>query len=272
MMAFARLDGRVAVVTGGGGLIGSAIAELLAAQGAHVAVVDIDGDRAEAVAKSIVRGGMQASPFIGNVADETSVNALFGEIEESFDRIDALVNGAAPLRLVAGERPVAELHLDDWDAILQGTLRASLLCTRAALGLMTKSGSIVNISSIHAFAGDTTLVAYPAAKAALGALTRTVATQYGRKGIRCNAVCPGTIPPPGLAATEIERRVRHQAIGREGTPRDVANAVLFLLSDESSFITGQTLTVDGGVLIHLPSYAEGGNVKSGFNDEQDSPP
>ena len=267
-MTFARLDGRVAVVTGGGGLIGSAIAELLAAQGANVAVVDIDGGRADAVVKSIVHEGRRASSFVADVADETSVAALFGELEESFGHVDALVNGAAPLRLVAAERPVAELHLDDWDAILQGTLRASLLCTRAALGLMTKnSGSIVNISSIHAFAGDTTLVAYPAAKAALGALTRTVATQYGRLGIRCNAVCPGTIPPPDLDVGEIDRRVRHQVIGRQGTPRDVANATLFLLSDESSFITGQTLAVDGGVLIHLPSYAEGGNVKPGHPDD-----
>jgi NAD(P)-dependent dehydrogenase (short-subunit alcohol dehydrogenase family) len=261
-MAMGRLDDKVAVVTGGGGLIGSAVAALLANYGARVAVVDIVAHRAEAVAREIAAADADAIPFTADIADEHAVAELFQEIEARFAGVDALVNCAAPLGLVREERPLAELSVPVWDDMMRIAVRGTMLCSRAALQLMIAagSGSIVNVSSIHAFAGDTSLVAYPAAKAAIVALTRSTATQYGRHGVRCNVVCPGTIPPSDTDASVIERRVRHQAIGRPGVPRDVADAVAFLVSDESSFITGQALTVDGGVLMHLPSYAEGGNV------------
>jgi NAD(P)-dependent dehydrogenase (short-subunit alcohol dehydrogenase family) len=263
LVVFAQLDGKAAIVTGGAGFIGSEIAALLARQGALVAVVDLDGDRAAAVTKEISDSGGTASAWTGDLSDESFVSQVFQEMAGALGRVDILVNTAAPLGLVRLERPLAQMPLDVWDQMIQGALRATMLCSRAALPYLQarEGGAIVNLSSIHALAGDTSVVAYAAAKAAIVSLTRSIATQYGRSGVRCNAVCPGTIAPPGTGVDLVAGRVRHQAIGRAGQPGDVAAAVLFLVSDEASFVTGQTITVDGGVLMHLPSYADGSNIQ-----------
>jgi NAD(P)-dependent dehydrogenase (short-subunit alcohol dehydrogenase family) len=173
------------------------------------------------------------------------------------------VNCAAPVALALREQPAERLQVATWDEMIRVALRGTMLCCRAALRRMVPAGGgcIVNISSIHAYAGDLALVAYPVAKAGIIALTRAIATQYGRAGVRCNAVCPGTIPPPGLPAADLVRRLRHQAIERPGDPDDIAQAVAYLAGPAASFITGQALVVDGGVLCHLPSYADGGHVQ-----------
>ena len=260
------LDGRVAVVTGGAGHIGAGLAAVLAQRGARVLVVDLDQRRAEAVARGICEAGGVAAAVAADVGDEAGV-------ERAFARADALgagsagagvlVNCAAPVALALREQPADRLEVATWDEMLRVALRATMLCCRAALRRMVPAGggAIVNISSIHAYAGDLALVAYPVAKAGIIALTRAVATQYGRAGVRCNAVCPGTIPPPDLPTADLARRLRHQVIERPGDPDDVAQAVAFLAGPAASFITGQALVVDGGVLCHLPSYADGGHVQ-----------
>jgi NAD(P)-dependent dehydrogenase (short-subunit alcohol dehydrogenase family) len=178
--------------------------------------------------------------------------------------VGVLVNSAAPVALALRERPADRLEVATWDEMLRVALRGTMLCSRAALGRMVPAGdgAIVNISSIHAYAGDLALVAYPVAKAGIIALTRAIATQYGRSGVRCNVVCPGTIPPPDLSPADLARRLRHQAIGRPGDPDDIAQAVAYLAGPAASFITGQALVVDGGVLCHLPSFADGGHVQA----------
>jgi NAD(P)-dependent dehydrogenase (short-subunit alcohol dehydrogenase family) len=255
---YARIDGRIALVTGGGGYIGAAIARRLAEQGAHVAIVDIDGESARAVAAGIADLGGHSTGLACDIAEQDEVDTLYATLDEELGPPEILINCAAPLSLVGLERPLEDIPLEVWDEIVKTILRGTMLCSRGFLRSASdrRGGSIVNVSSIHALVGDTSIVAYPAAKAAIGALTRSVATQYADRGVRCNEVCPGTIPPPNLDPDVIGSRIYHQLIRRPGHPEDVAAAVLFLASDESSFITGQTLTVDGGVLVHMPSYSD----------------
>jgi NAD(P)-dependent dehydrogenase (short-subunit alcohol dehydrogenase family) len=182
-----------------------------------------------------------------------------------------LVNNAAPSPLIRQDAPAGDLDLAIWDALQAVVVRGALLCAQAALPSMIErgGGSIINISSIHADAGDADLTAYPVAKAALVGLTRTLATQYGRAGVRCNSVTLGTIPFPTMSAEARQNKVRHQLLAREGRPEDVAHLVAFLASSASGFTTGADFRADGGVLAHLPSYADGGtfDLVRGARDE-----
>jgi NAD(P)-dependent dehydrogenase (short-subunit alcohol dehydrogenase family) len=269
-MADAQAADRTVVVTGAGGLIGSAVSVGLAADGYNVAVVDIDEPASRACSSAIERDGGWARPFVADVSDAHAVEALFADIDRQMPPISGVVTCAAPLALLAKERPLADADVTVWDEIVRVALRGTMLAMRAGTRAMLPrgDGAIVAVSSIHADAGDSTLVAYPAAKAAIVALARSVATQYGRNGIRCNVVSPGTIAGTDVDPAAIERRLRHQVLDRRGQADDVANAIRFLISDRAAFITGQVLTVDGGVLMHLPSYADGGNV---IKPEADKP-
>ena len=253
----------VAVVTGGGGLIGVSIASLLATIGAHIVVVDTDEGRGQTAVARILADGGAATALTADVGDELAVNNLFAAIDRLGYPLRVLVNCAAPVALALQEQPAADIVVSTWDEMLRISLRGTMLCCRAALRRMVayRAGSIVNISSVHAHGGDLTMVAYPVAKAGIIALTRSIATQYGRASIRCNVVSPGTIPPDQIAQVDIERRLQHQAIERAGQPRDIAAAVAYLATDASSFVTGQELIVDGGLLCHLPSFATGGHVQ-----------
>lgn len=257
------LAGTAAVVTGGAGLIGASIANLLARQGAQIVIVDTDHTRAQQVAAGIVADGGDVVSLEADIGDEADVTDAFAAIDELGAPLQVLVNCAAPIALALQETPAAEITVSTWDEMIRIALRGTMLCCRSALQRMVdnRCGAIVNISSVHAHAGDLALVAYPVAKAGIVALSRSIATQYGRAGIRCNVVSPGTIPPEGMTQHDIERRVRHQAIGRAGVSNDIAEAVAYLATDASSFVTGQELIVDGGVLCHLPSFATGGHVQ-----------
>jgi NAD(P)-dependent dehydrogenase (short-subunit alcohol dehydrogenase family) len=248
----------VAVVTGAGGRLGGAMATALANRGASVVVADIDGARADRRADAI---GSAAMAVAMDVGDEGSVAEAFALVESRFGRLDVLVNNAAPTALVARDRPVADLDVDLWDAMLRGILRGTMLCTRRAIPIMRRAGggSIVNIASIHAHAGDPELTAYPTAKAGLLGFTRSVATQYGAEHIRCNTVTLGTYLPSSAPEDWLSSKVAHHLIPRNGEPADAAEAVAFLASPASSFVTGADLTVDGGQLAHLPSYADAGS-------------
>ena len=200
-----------------------------------------------------------------DIGDEADVADAFDAVDRLGVPLRVLVNCAAPVTLALQESPAAEIAISTWDEMIRIALRGTMLCCRSGLRRMVASryGAIVNISSIHAHGGDLTVVAYPVAKAGIVALSRSIATQYGRAGIRCNVVSPGTIPRDHMAQHDVQRRVRHQAIDRAGLPNDIAQAVACLAFDAASFVTGQELIVDGGVLCHLPSFATGGHVQRG---------
>ncbi len=254
------LEGLVAVVTGGAGHLGSAMTATMAREGARVVVADLDGSRAEAHAESLAAGGLEAVGVALDVAAGASVADVFAAITERFGGVDVLVNNAAPSPIIRQDAPIGQLDLGVWDAMQAVIVRGALLCAQAALPSMVErgGGSIVNVASIHAHSGDPEMTAYPVAKAALLGVTRAIATQYGREGVRCNTVTLGTIPYPAMSEEARQNRVRHQLIGRSGEPQDVADLVAFLASRAAGFITGADVRADGGVLAHLPSYADGG--------------
>lgn len=262
--ASAPLDGLVAVVTGGAGHLGAAMTTTLAAQGAKVVVADLDGRRAAGHAAALANDGFESLGVEVDVASDSSVAAAFAAITQRFGGVDVLVNNAAPMRLVARDAPVLDVDLATWDAVQDVVVRGALICCRHALPLLVArgGGSIVNVASIHAHAGDPDLTAYPVAKAALLGLTRQVATQYGRSGVRCNSVTLGTIPYPAMSGEARRGRMGRQLIQREGLPADAANLVAFLAGPASSFLTGTDVVADGGVLAHLPSPADGAALGS----------
>jgi NAD(P)-dependent dehydrogenase (short-subunit alcohol dehydrogenase family) len=253
------LHGLVALVTGGAGHLGSAMTSSLAGLGASVVVADIDSGRAGGHAATITDAGFSALAVEMDVASEESVASAFATAIDRLGGIDILVNNASPSPLVARDRPAVELDLHVWDAIFAVTVRGALLCAQQAVPSMTGRGGgvVINIASIHALAGDTNLTAYSAAKAALIGFSRTLATQYGRVGIRSNSITLGTIPSPTLSQALRQSRVKHQLVPREGLAADVANMVGFLASPASSFLTGANFMCDGGILSHLPFYADG---------------
>ncbi|ADP80834.1 SDR family NAD(P)-dependent oxidoreductase [Pseudofrankia inefficax] len=254
------LAGLVAVVTGGAGHLGSAMTTTMAEQGARVAVADLDVDRAREHAGRLAAAGFDSLAVRVDVASEESVGQAVDQVVDRFGGLDVLVNNAAPSRLIATDAQVLDVPLATWDALQDVIVRGALLCARRCLPHLVArgGGSIINVASIHAHAGDPDLSAYPVAKAALLGLTRVLATQYGRAGVRCNAVTLGTIPYPSMSEQARRNKLRHQLVPRVGLPADAANLVAFLASPAASFLTGADVVADGGVLAHLPSYADGG--------------
>jgi meso-butanediol dehydrogenase/(S,S)-butanediol dehydrogenase/diacetyl reductase len=237
-----RLQGKVAVVTGGGSGIGRAICTRFAGEGASVLVADIAGDRAEQVAAELGGRAVQA---------DVTVAADVAKIVGAAERVDVLVNNAG----FGNGDDLLEIDEETWDAEVAVNLKAAFLCTKAVLPGMIerRAGAIVNISSVNGmafFAND----AYSAAKGGLIQLTRSTAVRYGRFGVRANAIAPGTIRTPlwqervDKEPAIFERLVRWYPLGRVGEPEDVADAAVFLASDEASWITGEVLRVDGGLL------------------------
>ncbi len=262
-----RLDGRVAIVTGSAHGIGAATTTRLAQDGAAVVVADIDAAGAELHAKTIVAAGGRAIGVGVDIADESSVCELIAATVATFGGIDVLHNNASAMQLTPGDIDLLGVDLDTWDGTMSVNLRGTMLCSKEAIPHMIErgGGSVVNTSSGQALRGDTGQTAYSAAKAAVISLTRSIATQYGRQGIRCNAICPGLILTDRLkqklAGMATERLLVHQLLPRIGQPEDIANLVAFLVCDEGSFITGEAISIDGGALAHMPSYADGGNIK-----------
>jgi NAD(P)-dependent dehydrogenase (short-subunit alcohol dehydrogenase family) len=262
-----RLDGKVAIVTGSAHGIGAATATRLAQEGAAVVVADLDATGAARHAEGIVAAGATAIGVGVDIADESSVRDLVAATVSEFGGIDVLHNNASAMSLTPADVDVLGLDLETWDETMGTNLRGTMLCSKAAIPHLLErgGGSVVNTSSGQALLGDTGQTAYAAAKAAVIALSRSIATQYGNRGLRCNAICPGLILTERLKqkldAPATERLLRHQLLPRGGQPEDVANLVCFLVSDEGSFIAGQAICIDGGSLAHMPSYADGGNIK-----------
>ena len=254
-----RVTGKVAVVIGGASGIGAATVKALAEEDATVMVADLDLPAAVGLANSVA-GDVSAHHV--DVTSEPSVDALAAAIVDRYGRLDILVNSAAVTDPVhqALDGDVTGLSLDVWDRTLAVDLTGTMLACRALVPLMLGGGSVINITSNAGLAGDTSLTAYAAAKAGLHGLTRSIATAFGRRGVRCNAVSPAHIASPSFMAnvpTEVAAMLEENClVPRLGRVEDVAAAIVFLASDESRCITGEVLRVDGGALAHLPTYAQ----------------
>ena len=253
-----RLDEKIALITGGGSGIGAAMATLFARQGAQVCIVELNEEGARQVVTSIQQEGGKADAFTGDVAEEEQVQRVMDEIVTRYGRLDILVNNAG----ISHVGNVLETSLDDWERTLRVNARGVFLCTREGVRQMVKQtpsgGSIINLSSVAAQVGLERRLAYSSSKGAVLALTRSVAIDFVGQGIRCNALCPGTIQTPfveGYLARSFpghEDEVRQtlharQPLGRMGTPEEIATAALYLASDEASFTTGAAFSIDGGL-------------------------
>lgn len=243
-----RLNNRIAIVTGAGRNIGEAIAHRLAAEGARVAVVDLDGAAARAVAEAIdARHSERALPLVADVAAPDDVQRMVRETVARWDGIDILVNNVA----ITDRKPILELALEEWERVLRVSLTSQFLCSKYVAQQMVtqgRGGRIINIASTSGHRGRPDATAYTAAKAGVLNLTRSLAIQLAPYGIRVNSVTPNRIGSPvGEAVVPANRPVRN-LVGRTGMPADVAAAVAFLASPEADFITGADLLVDGGAL------------------------
>lgn len=255
-----RLAGKVAIVTGGGGGIGSAVARRLVSEGARVAVADIFEDSARRVVEPL---GDAAIAVAFDAADADSVKALVERTVGHFGKLDILHNNAAMTDPVKSpqDTTAVDIPLAIWHEILDINLTGYLLGCRYAIPHMIANGggSIVNTASNSGTAGDLARIAYGSTKGAIITLTRYVATQHGSQNIRCNSVSPGVVLTEALDKTvpglkEIIKR--HILTPEFGTPDDIAALVAFLASDESRYITGENISISGGGLIHQPHYAD----------------
>ena len=244
-----RLEGRIALVTGGSRGIGAAVCRRLASEGATVAVNYAGNEAAAAdVVSAIVADGGTAQALRADVSDPASCATLVDSVIAEFGRIDILVNNAGITR----DGLLVRMSDDDWDAVISTNLSGAFYMTRTAARHMMKAraGSIINISSVVGVMGNAGQANYASAKAGLIGLTKTVARELASRGVRANVVAPGFIATDmtdALPAAARDAATAAISLGRLGSPEDIAACVAFLASDDASYITGQTIAVDGGM-------------------------
>jgi 3-oxoacyl-[acyl-carrier protein] reductase len=242
------LSGKTALVTGAAQGIGRDIALALAADGADVAICDVNLEAAQKTAADIEATGRRSLAIKANVAASAEVTAMIDQVVEKLGRIDILVNNAGITR----DGLILRMKDEDWDLVLSINLKGSFLCAKAALKYMSKqrSGTIINIASIVGAMGNAGQANYVASKAGLIGLTKTIAREYANRGVTANAVAPGFIDTAMTQALSENVRAelaKQIPMGKLGTPEDVANAVRFLASPWASYITGQVIHVNGGM-------------------------
>ncbi len=243
-----ELNGKVALVTGAAQGIGKAVTLLLARQGADVIVADVNIEKAEETAKEVEALGRQAMAAKVDVTRLQEVEQMVEEGVRRFGKIDILINNAG----IARDKLILRMTEEDWDAVLGVNLKGTFNCTKAVIKHMSRqrSGKIVNIASVSGEMGNPGQANYAASKAGVIGLTKTIAREFAQRGINVNAIAPGYIQTPmtdALPEKAKEELNRMIPMERLGTPEDVAQAVLFLVSEASSYITGNVLKVNGGI-------------------------
>lgn len=243
-----KLEGKVALVTGGAQGIGRAIALLLAKEGAKVVLSDINLEKAKETCREIESTGREALAVGGNVASAKDAEAMVGQAIERFGRLDILVNNAGITR----DQLLLRMKEEDWDLVLAVNLKGTFNCTKAALRYLMrqKGGKIVNIASVVGEMGNAGQANYSASKAGVIGFTKSIAREYASRNIQVNAVAPGfidTAMTQAIAQKDREFLIKQIPLERLGTAEDVAEAVLFLVSSSADYITGQVLNVNGGM-------------------------
>lgn len=248
------LDGKAALVAGAGQGIGAATARLLAGSGARLACMDVDDERRDAVVEELRGSGAEAVPVSGDLLDRGQVEDAVAATVEAFGSVDVAVDIVG----VARWNEALSLTDDDWDASFDLVLRHVFFLAQAAGRRMVDqgSGSIVSIASVSGLFAAPFHAAYGAAKAGLVALTKSLAVEWGRHGVRVNAVAPGAVRTPRvleqLSAEREAESSKSIPLGRMAEPEDIAKVVLFLASDLASYVTGQTVVADGGASVKFP--------------------
>ncbi len=243
-----ELERKVALITGGAQGIGKAIALLLAKKGADIVVSDVNLEKAEETAREVEAIGRRAMAIRADVANANDVEHMVEAILERYGQIDILVNNAG----IAKDKLILRMTEEEWDAVLNVNLKGTFHCIKAVVRHMSKQrkGKIVNIASVVGEMGNAGQANYSASKAGVIGLTKTIAREFAQRGVNVNAIAPGYIETPMTevlperAKEELRRMIPMERLGR---PEDVAEAVLFLVSEASSYITGQVLNVNGGI-------------------------
>ena len=243
-----KLENKVAVVTGAGRNIGEEIVKIFAEEGARVAIVDLDKGRGEKVAREVNAAHRdRAMAVVCDVSSSADVEKMVGAVTQKWGGVDILVNNAA----WTDRKNILDLTEQEWDKVMNVTLKSVFLCTKFIARVMVdqkRKGRIINIASTSGYTGRPDATAYTAAKGGVLNLTRSLAIQLAPHGIRVNSVTPNRIGSPVGEDVVPENRYVKNLAGRRGTPRDVAQAVLFMCGDESDFITAADLLVDGGAM------------------------
>jgi NAD(P)-dependent dehydrogenase (short-subunit alcohol dehydrogenase family) len=258
------LNGKVAIVTGGASGLGRSTAEIMAADGAAVLIADLNREGADEVADALRARGLSAASTSVDLGDERQIQAMVETAVATFDRLDILHNNAA---LTGPDVAGRDGALTDVDAslyarVLQVNLIGAALAAKYAIPYMLRSGGgvVINMSSTDGQLAERVRLMYGTSKGGLNALTRSIATQFGRQGIRAVGIAPGVIVTEGARAAVppemIDRLNRHNLTPRGGIPEDIGHLASFLASDKAAFITGITIPVDGGLTAHFPNYAE----------------
>ncbi len=246
-----QLKGKTAVVTGSGRGLGKSIALRLASMGANIVLNDIAAsDAIDATAEEFKAAGYNVAVTKGDVRNPEDVKAMVETAVKTFGSLDVLVNNAG----ITKDKPMAMMSEEDWDLVLDINLKGAFLCTKAAAKVMIKqrSGKIVNIASVAGRYGNPGQANYSASKAGLIGLTKTTAKEFAPRGITCNAVAPGLIQSKmtDILPEEVRNNyLKNIPLGRFGTPEDVANVVAFLASEDSNYVTGQVIDIDGGLVM-----------------------